>query len=644
MIENAKKSRSKQEICKRQFPTRGENAYEPSHLIQHGKSRSFYQNKSDNKKSQYSWKKSNSIPVASAASNITGTVSKVKTENKVTDIDRTNSLAAHLPKQMSVHMIPSMSKEIAVDSIMVAKSNAATYPFHTSQCVTESTDTSKIINKSQIVERRVEKTVHSVNEMKNETLKGMKEISLASVSMTQANLKSSHVKTVNAVTNTAHVVKVDDKLKTLSNSLKDELRRREEQINQLKKNLMEQKSLKKMKQQLKEPTRVDTVKQNVVDQTLGTLEGHDQPHLQSTPVRQVKSCTSSPVRTQAPFLQQVTASPLRQSKYETNYSVTNLQTESLDAYPLRQCKSISSSPVGSPIARISTQDNFISKSPYKLVKCNSSPIASASACQKLDLGKNVPKIVQPKQLQTKYKLQNAAPAYGNKLFKNEFHSQTSQNTSRRTPVFKKTKYTLRRIKSEPGSAGKRAKTPTKFVKSRYSLKRVRRSLSNKSNEELFGNSRFSTVNTPKSHSQFMARGIKSKYKLNNITSPRIIKRKQHFHTGASSQVYTAYGKRHWRSSTGLHPHIFQRSSRVYHIAISRWARRQGYVRHTGYPTQYLKGNKFSSKHYLLSSVFKNQRTSGPVNAHLRSAVYTNAIENSPSIGADEALGPFFFSE
>ena len=40
----------------------------------------------------------------------------------------------------------------------------------------------------------------------------------------------------------------------------------------------------------------------------------------------------------------------------------------------------------------------------------------------------------------------------------------------------------------------------------------------------------------------------------------------------------------------------------------------------------------------------NQRTNGPVNAHLRSAVYTNVIENSPSIGADEALGPFFFSE
>ena len=39
---------------------------------------------------------------------------------------------------------------------------------------------------------------------------------------------------------------------------------------------------------------------------------------------------------------------------------------------------------------------------------------------------------------------------------------------------------------------------------------------------------------------------------------------------------------------------------------------------------------------------KNKRTNGPVNAHLRSAVYMNDIENSLSIGADEALGPFFF--
>ena len=46
--------------------------------------------------------------------------------------------------------------------------------------------------------------------------------------------------------------------------------------------------------------------------------------------------------------------------------------------------------------------------------------------------------------------------------------------------------------------------------------------------------------------------------------------------------------------------------------------------------------------HVFSSLLKNQRTNGHVNAHLRSAVYMNVIENSPSIGADEALGPFFF--
>ena len=41
---------------------------------------------------------------------------------------------------------------------------------------------------------------------------------------------------------------------------------------------------------------------------------------------------------------------------------------------------------------------------------------------------------------------------------------------------------------------------------------------------------------------------------------------------------------------------------------------------------------------------KKPEDQGPVNAHLRSAVYTNVIENSPTIaiGADEALGPFCF--
>ena len=47
-----------------------------------------------------------------------------------------------------------------------------------------------------------------------------------------------------------------------------------------------------------------------------------------------------------------------------------------------------------------------------------------------------------------------------------------------------------------------------------------------------------------------------------------------------------------------------------------------------------------------SNNVKYQRTNGPVNAHLRSVVYTNQrlniMENSPRKGGDEALGPFFF--
>ena len=53
--------------------------------------------------------------------------------------------------------------------------------------------------------------------------------------------------------------------------------------------------------------------------------------------------------------------------------------------------------------------------------------------------------------------------------------------------------------------------------------------------------------------------------------------------------------------------------------------------------------KFEYIHQKLNlSHLYNKRTIGPVNAHLRSAVYMNVIENSPSIGADEALGPFVF--
>ena len=56
------------------------------------------------------------------------------------------------------------------------------------------------------------------------------------------------------------------------------------------------------------------------------------------------------------------------------------------------------------------------------------------------------------------------------------------------------------------------------------------------------------------------------------------------------------------------------------------------------PTQHVRSYGDRTSAYSLI----NQRTNGPVNAHLRSAVYTNVIENSPSVGTDEALGPFFF--
>ena len=49
-------------------------------------------------------------------------------------------------------------------------------------------------------------------------------------------------------------------------------------------------------------------------------------------------------------------------------------------------------------------------------------------------------------------------------------------------------------------------------------------------------------------------------------------------------------------------------------------------------------------HTIFRSARINKRTNGPVNAHLRSAAYTNKRLNimvfNPSAGADEALGPF----
>ena len=62
-----------------------------------------------------------------------------------------------------------------------------------------------------------------------------------------------------------------------------------------------------------------------------------------------------------------------------------------------------------------------------------------------------------------------------------------------------------------------------------------------------------------------------------------------------------------------------------------------------FKSNYLLERIYISYYSLLSNPnAQYQRTNGPVNAHLRSAVYTNVIENMPSIGAGEALGPLFF--
>ena len=592
MIANANKSRNQQETSKKQFPARVENTYGPNHLNQHRKSRSFYQDKNDREtSSKYSWKKYNSIPV-SHASSITDTIVKIKAENEVNGSVRSSNKAAHSLQQTSKFLgPPSVSKIDAAKSKMVVNSKAVTYPFHTSQGV--SNKPNDIIHNPKPVTTPLEDSVRSNVDMKKESTKGIRELNLTAILGIQTVSKPIQDKPVKATSKTASGGKADEKLKTLSNNLKNELKKTEEQINLLKKNLTEQKSLQTLKQQLKEPNSHNVVKQNVVGQTIGPLEGQDQMHVKGSPLKQVKSLTSSPVTSKVTTLHQVNVSPLRQVKTETPAIVTKLHVESVDAYPLRQFKSDSSSPVGSPIAKISSQDNFISKSPYKLVKCNTSPVMSAVACQKFDDRKHVPDIVQTKQLKTKCMDQNTKSVRENKaLTKNEIGNRVSGVPSRSTnPVFKKTKYKLRRIKSEPGSAQKIAKTPTKFLKTRYSLKRVRRSLSNKSNEELAGKSRYGATNTPKSHSQAVASGIKSKYKVNNIASPKIIKQKQHCNVpvNVSSQVYYPYGKRHWRS--GLHPHTFRSSRKFYHMPKTRWAQRQGYRGNFGWPIQYLKGKK-----------------------------------------------------
>ena len=565
MIENANKSRNNQETRKPQFPGRFANTSGSSLLHQSGKSRPSHQSKNDREtSSKYSWKKYHSVPV-SHASGITDIIGKGKAENKV--CGKTNSIAAYHLQKTSSHIIPdSVAQADIAKSKMLFKSKAVTYPFHTSQGILESNKPDIAVDKLKLVTGNLESTVQSVSVMKKESTMGKSETNPAAITVNQAIPKPIQGRPVKTTASTTSVGKVDEKLKTLSNSLKDELKKTEEQINLLKQNLTEQKSLLKLKQQLKEPKSPDAVKQRIVEQTPNILSSQDQLHVINTsPLKQIKSNTPSPIRSPITMIH-------------------------VNASPLRQVKSDSPSPVGAPVTKTSSQDTFISKSPYKLVKCNTSPVVSAAACQKLNLHEHVQNNAQTKKVKTKYKVQNVKSVTRNKaLVKNEIGSGLGGISNASNPVFKKTKYTLRRIKSEPGNTQKREKAPTKFLKSRYSLKRVRRSLSNKSNEDVVGKSRFSVVNTPKSNSQYVARSIKSKYKVNNIATPKTFKWKQHFKEVVYSQVYDPYGKRPWKPR--LNPHTFGRNRTFYHMPKNKWISRQRYRGNSGWPLQYFKGKR-----------------------------------------------------
>ena len=54
-------------------------------------------------------------------------------------------------------------------------------------------------------------------------------------------------------------------------------------------------------------------------------------------------------------------------------------------------------------------------------------------------------------------------------------------------------------------------------------------------------------------------------------------------------------------------------------------------------TYFDKDTHMTELYFLVYDQELDQRTNDPVNAHLRSTVYTNVIENSPRIGAGEAI-------
>ena len=254
-------------------------------------------------------------------------------------------------------------------------------------------------------------------------------------------------------------VNMDAKLKALSSNLKDELKKTEEQIHFLKQNLTEQKSLITLKKNLTEPSNLLSEKRKRYKPTDNLV------YLQT--VEKQQSDTSQ-------VKQMLTKSPEKSNATEAGTHTTV------------------------------SDSVYISSSPYKLVKCQSSPQKVFSNTP--ELTSSTKNTTQGNVLQTKLKFETAVAEPVGKGQPSRVMNEDLNGTS----VFKKTKYSLRRIQSAP--AGKMKKTPSKFVRvSKYSIRKVRRSLSNKSNEDLSENTGQKLLSN-RSRNQYASRFVKSKYK------------------------------------------------------------------------------------------------------------------------------------
>ena len=255
------------------------------------------------------------------------------------------------------------------------------------------------------------------------------------------------------------------KIKSMSGSLKDELRKTEESIHLLKQTLLERKSHIAGKKNLTEP------------------EGSQ------------------------PEKQKVSAQVIKQNQISVSQS--------------QQITSVSRSPQMKPVVRTSDVDSvstnvdtqFISRSPYELVKSKTSPV-SASVTHKLNSDRSVrthDRNFRTHQVKSKYWIRNVKSSQENKDLT---ENKTDMNLNRMEsdlPVFKKTKYSLRRVQFVPG----------------------RNSQVN------------NVINNPRSHSQQTARFIKSKYKINRTGPQRFFKRRKRYFTVERPWAYP-YRRKDWK--------------------------------------------------------------------------------------------------